>query len=38
MLKLTAQQDIKDFTIGRCFFATGGGGDPKFGQKIMIIY
>lgn len=33
--QLRSQQDIIDFTNGCCFFGTGGGGDPAFGQKIL---
>lgn len=36
MINLTTQKDIEDFTIGCCFFGTGGGGDPKFGQKMLL--
>lgn len=35
MLHLKSKQDIEDFTNGCCFFGTGGGGDPKFGQKML---
>ncbi len=35
MFNLTTQQHIEDFTRGCCFFATGGGGDPLFGQKML---
>lgn len=34
-LELKTEQDIIDFTIGCCFFGTGGGGDPLFGQQIL---
>ncbi|SRR5579883_425910 len=35
MLKLTNEQDIKDFTTGCCFFGTGGGGNADFGEKML---
>ena len=35
MFVLLIKQDIEDFTIGCCFFGTGGGGNPKFGQKML---
>ncbi|OAI46505.1 hypothetical protein AYO45_01810 [Gammaproteobacteria bacterium SCGC AG-212-F23] len=35
MLKLMNQQDLEDFTNGCCFFGTGGGGNPEFGQKML---
>lgn len=34
-LELKTEQDIIDFTIGCCFFGTGGGGDPLFGQQML---
>lgn len=33
---LDSHQDIEDFTIGCTFFGTGGGGDPKFGQQMLL--
>jgi DUF917 family protein len=36
MFTLSTEQDIKDFTIGCCFFGTGGGGNPEFGQKMLM--
>src|SRR5437588_11818790 len=33
--ELLTTQDIIDFTNGCCFFGVGGGGDPKFGQKML---
>lgn len=36
LINLSTQKDIEDFTIGCCFFGTGGGGDPKFGQKMLL--
>ena len=36
MFTLTNKQDIEDFTVGCCFFGTGGGGSPKFGQRMLI--
>lgn len=35
MITITTNQQIEDFTRGCCFFATGGGGDPLFGQKML---
>jgi len=35
VLKLMNQQDLEDFTNGCCFFGTGGGGNPEFGQKML---
>lgn len=35
MITLTNQQQIEDFVRGCCFYATGGGGDPLFGQKML---
>ena len=35
MFTLSTKQDIEDFTIGCSFFGTGGGGSPKFGQKML---
>lgn len=35
MINITTQQQIEDFTRGCCFFGTGGGGDPVFGQKML---
>jgi uncharacterized protein len=35
MFTLSSAQEVEDFTIGCCFFGTGGGGDPKFGQKML---
>ncbi|OGT30762.1 MAG: hypothetical protein A3E87_07350 [Gammaproteobacteria bacterium RIFCSPHIGHO2_12_FULL_35_23] len=35
MLKLTTDQDIKDFTVGCCFFGTGGGGNASFGERML---
>ncbi len=36
MLILDTQQKIEDFTRGCCFYATGGGGPPLFGQQMLI--
>ncbi|WP_028387657.1 DUF917 domain-containing protein [Legionella fairfieldensis] len=35
MITITTNEQIEDFTLGCCFFATGGGGDPLFGQKML---
>jgi len=35
MISITTNQQIEDFTRGCCFFATGGGGDPLFGQQML---
>lgn len=35
MITITTNQQIEDFTRGCCFFATGGGGDPLFGQQML---
>lgn len=35
MINIKTNQQIEDFTRGCCFFATGGGGDPLFGQKML---
>lgn len=35
MFELSSFQDIADFTNGCCFFGTGGGGNPKFGAKLL---
>lgn len=35
MITLATNQQIEDFTRGCCFYATGGGGDPLFGQKML---
>lgn len=35
ILTLSSHQDIIDFTVGCCFFANGGGGDPKFGAAML---
>ncbi|AUH73028.1 DUF917 domain-containing protein [Legionella sainthelensi] len=35
MIIISTHQQIEDFTRGCCFFATGGGGDPLFGQKML---
>ncbi len=35
MITITTDQQIEDFTRGCCFFATGGGGDPLFGQQML---
>lgn len=35
MLILDTQQKIEDFTRGCCFYATGGGGPPLFGQQML---
>lgn len=34
--ELRTHQDIIDFSIGCCFFGTGGGGDPKFGESLLL--
>lgn len=36
MVILSNNQDIEDFTIGCCFFGTGGGGPPIFGQRMLL--
>ncbi|HDV5785649.1 TPA: DUF917 domain-containing protein [Legionella pneumophila] len=36
MLKLITKQDIQDFTIGCCFFGTGGGGNADFGERMLL--
>lgn len=33
---LRNQQECEDFTRGLCFEATGGGGDPRLGLKILL--
>lgn len=35
MINIKTQQQIEDFTRGCCFYATGGGGDPLFGQRML---
>jgi DUF917 family protein len=35
MIAITTNQQVEDFTRGCCFFATGGGGDPLFGQEML---
>src|SRR5262244_106852 len=35
MITITTNQQVEDFTRGCCFFATGGGGDPLFGQEML---
>jgi DUF917 family protein len=35
MITITTNQEVEDFTRGCCFFATGGGGDPLFGQEML---
>ena len=35
MTTIATDQQIEDFTRGCCFFATGGGGDPLFGQEML---
>jgi DUF917 family protein len=36
MFMLSSQEDIEDFTMGCCFFGTGGGGNTEFGQKMLL--
>ncbi len=35
MITINTKQQIEDFTRGCCFYATGGGGPPLFGQKML---
>lgn len=35
MITISTSQQVEDFTRGCCFFATGGGGDPLFGQQML---
>ncbi len=35
MININTKQQIEDFTNGCCFYATGGGGPPLFGQKML---
>src|SRR5262249_22672822 len=35
MITITTNQQLEDFKRGCCFFATGGGGDPLFGQEML---
>jgi DUF917 family protein len=35
MITIATNQQVEDFTRGCCFFATGGGGDPLFGQEML---
>lgn len=36
MFELSSKEDIEDFTLGCCFFGTGGGGNAEFGQKMLM--
>jgi DUF917 family protein len=36
MIILDTPQKMEDFVRGCCFYATGGGGDPLFGQKMLL--
>ncbi len=36
MITISTKQQIEDFTQGCCFYATGGGGPPLFGQKMLL--
>lgn len=35
MINIHSKQQIEDLVRGCCFFATGGGGDPEFGKKML---
>lgn len=36
MFALKTEQDIENFTTGCTFFGTGGGGNPQFGQRMLM--